>query len=318
MATHSSIPVWEIPWTEEPDGLQFMGSQSVGLDWATNTLIHVTPNISWLLFQGPYFQIRPWSQILGVRTWPGNFEGHSSTPKGGHMGRGRIRQGGPKSGDRKGLKGWESPVVPPVVCREQSRCFSVAQSCPTLCDPLDCSMPDVPVLYHLPEFAQTQVCWVNDAIQPSPLLLPSLPAFSLSQHQGLFQWDGSSHQAPKLAGLEGASLIRGASVMHLVVLLAMTKRSVRAGATQVRTTGDMIWPEGLRWRWAVSPGKASGSVPGQLTYRPGPALSCSGCHWWGLGCRRLCSLCGWAGACWRGPWLLCLGRRVGASLLLRT
>ena len=51
-------------------------------------------------------------------------------------------------------------------------CCSVAQSCPTLCDPMDCSTPGFPVLHYLPEFAQTHVHWVSDAIQPSPPLLP--------------------------------------------------------------------------------------------------------------------------------------------------
>ena len=65
-------------------------------------------------------------------------------------------------------------------------CCSVDQSRSTLCDPMDCSMPGFPVLYHLSELAQTHVHWVHDAIQPShPLLSPS-PALNLSQHQGLF------------------------------------------------------------------------------------------------------------------------------------
>ena len=64
-------------------------------------------------------------------------------------------------------------------------CCWVAQSCPTLCDPVNCSTPGFPVLHHLLEFAQTHVHWVSDAIQPShPLSSPS-PTFSLSQHQGL-------------------------------------------------------------------------------------------------------------------------------------
>ena len=75
---------------------------------------------------------------------------------------------------------------------------SVAQLCLTLGDPMDCSTPGLPVLYHLPELAQTHVRWVGDAIQPShPLSSPS-PAFSLSQHQGLFQWVSSSHQVAKV------------------------------------------------------------------------------------------------------------------------
>ena len=63
-----------------------------------------------------------------------------------------------------------------------------------LCDPMDCSMPDFPVLHSLPEFAQTHVHWVSDATQPSHSLSPPSPlALNLSQHQGLFQWVGSSH-----------------------------------------------------------------------------------------------------------------------------
>ena len=63
---------------------------------------------------------------------------------------------------------------------------SVTQSCLTLCNPMDCSMTDLPVHHQLLEPDQTHVHQVNDAIQPShPLLSPFLPAFNLSQHQGL-------------------------------------------------------------------------------------------------------------------------------------
>ena len=65
---------------------------------------------------------------------------------------------------------------------------SVTQSCPALCDPMDCSMPGFPVHQQLPELTQTLVHQVRDAIQPSrPLLSPSPPAFNLSQHQDLFK-----------------------------------------------------------------------------------------------------------------------------------
>ena len=63
---------------------------------------------------------------------------------------------------------------------------SVTQSCPTLSDPMDCSPPGFPALCYLPEFAQTYVHCVSDAIRPShPLLSPSPPAFNLPQYQGL-------------------------------------------------------------------------------------------------------------------------------------
>ena len=70
---------------------------------------------------------------------------------------------------------------------------SVTQSCPILCHPMDCSMLGLPVHPQLPEFTQIHVHWVSDVIQPSHPLssLPS-PDFSLSQHQGLFQWVSSN------------------------------------------------------------------------------------------------------------------------------
>ena len=101
---------------------------------------------------------------------------------------------------------------------------SVAQSCLTLCDPMDCSMPGFPIhqfssvsqscptpwnpmnlstpgisVHHqLPESTQTHVHWVGDAIQPShPLLSPAPPAFNVSQHQGLFKWISSLHRVAK-------------------------------------------------------------------------------------------------------------------------
>ena len=66
------------------------------------------------------------------------------------------------------------------------------------CDPVDCSTPGLLVHHQLPEYTQTHVHWVNDAIQPSnPLSSPS-PTFSLSQHQGLFRWVSSLHQVAKV------------------------------------------------------------------------------------------------------------------------
>ena len=74
---------------------------------------------------------------------------------------------------------------------------------PTLCNPVDCSMPGFSVLHHLLELAQTPVHWIGDAIQPShPLSSPSPPALSLPQHQGIFQWVSSSHQVAKVLLLQ--------------------------------------------------------------------------------------------------------------------
>ena len=80
--------------------------------------------------------------------------------------------------------------------------YSVQISCSiclTLCNTMNHSMPGLPVHHQLPEFTQTYVHWVGDAIQPShPLSSPSPPALNLSQHQGLFKWASSSHQVAKV------------------------------------------------------------------------------------------------------------------------
>ena len=80
-----------------------------------------------------------------------------------------------------------------------SQFSSVAQLCLILWDPMDCSTPGLPVHHQPPELAQTHAQRVSDVIQPShPLLPPSPPAQSHSQHPGLFKWVGSSHQVVKI------------------------------------------------------------------------------------------------------------------------
>ena len=102
---------------------------------------------------------------------------------------------------RKRLTDLEDELMVASCC-----CCSITQSCPTLCDPMDCRTPGFPVLHHLPELDQTHVHWVGDAVQPShPLLSPSPPAFNLSQHQGLFRWVSSSHQVVKVLELKHQS-----------------------------------------------------------------------------------------------------------------
>jgi len=101
---------------------------------------------------------------------------------------------------------------------------SVAQLCLTLFYSMDYSIPGFPVLHYLPEFAQTHVLWVGDAIQSScPLLFPSLPAFNLSQRQGLFQWVGSSHQVAKVLEHQHQS------VQWIFKVMKVKKESEKAG-----------------------------------------------------------------------------------------
>ena len=84
-------------------------------------------------------------------------------------------------------------------CLSSVQFSSVAQLCLTLCDPMNCSTPGLPVHHQLPDFTQTHVHQVGDAIQPShPLSSPSPPALNPSQHQRLFQWVNSSHEVAKV------------------------------------------------------------------------------------------------------------------------
>ena len=100
---------------------------------------------------------------------------------------------------------WKHPRCPstdewmkklwPIFTMEYSVQFSsVTQSCLTL-QPVDCSIPGLPVYHQLPEFTQSPVHWIGDTIQPSHSLLSASPlACNLSRHQGLFKWVSSSHQ----------------------------------------------------------------------------------------------------------------------------
>ena len=97
---------------------------------------------------------------------------------------------------------WWCPLFPLPTLDTYHQFSSVTQSYPTLCDPMNRSMPGLPVHHQLPEFTQTHVHWVGDAIQPfHPLSSPFPPAPNPSQHQSLFQRVNSSHEVAKLLEL---------------------------------------------------------------------------------------------------------------------
>ena len=97
-------------------------------------------------------------------------------------------QGNYHSGDSSDLK------IRTITSWGQGEFSSFTQWCPTFSDPMDCSVPGLPVHHQLPELTQTHVHRVGDANQSShPLWSPSFPVFNLSKHQGLFQWVSSSH-----------------------------------------------------------------------------------------------------------------------------
>ena len=82
---------------------------------------------------------------------------------------------------------------------------SVTQSCPILCNSVNCSSPGSSVFHYLLEFAQTHIHWFGDSIQPSPLLPSSPLALNISQYQGFFQWVSSSPQVAKVLALQHSS-----------------------------------------------------------------------------------------------------------------
>ena len=92
-------------------------------------------------------------------------------------------------------------------------CCSVAQMCPTLWNPMDCSTPGLPVPHHLPKFAPVHVHCIGDTIQPSHPLTPSSPsALNLSQHQGLFQWVSCSLSDDQNTGVSALASVLPMSI----------------------------------------------------------------------------------------------------------
>ena len=170
MAVHSSTLAWKIPWTEESGGLQPMGSQRVW--WAT---AHGVPESRTRLSEQRTMQIEKASVVL---------RGSENTRDEQVQETFRAVEIFCSNDEYR-----PSHICPnPQKIQPQVQLISLAQSCLTLCDPTDCSTPGLPVHHDLPEFTQTHVDRVSDAIQPShPLSPPSPPALNLSQHQGLFQ-----------------------------------------------------------------------------------------------------------------------------------
>ena len=150
-----------------------------------------------------------WAQITQIPLWCLNLVGHNINP--GNLSSFFLRSPPPPFLDsmsrdivshRKKKKTW-TLLWTEFYSPSSVQFSSVTQSCLTLCDPMNRSMPGLPVHHQLPESTQTQVHRVSDAFQPShPLSSPSPPALNLSQHQGLFQWVSSSpHYPPNIYNL---------------------------------------------------------------------------------------------------------------------
>ena len=151
MATHCCILTWKIPWTEESDGLQSMGSKRVRHNWThmcTCACTHAHTHV-----HSQMRKLKPRGNLPKVTGWVGG-------------GRFDSRQ----SGSIVYVLNWLSNVLRTkglffFFLNVDHCCCSVTQSCPNLCDPMDCSMAGFLVLRHPPEFAQTHVHWVRDSIQ---------------------------------------------------------------------------------------------------------------------------------------------------------
>ena len=161
-------------------------------------------------------------------------------------------------------------------------CCSVIQSCPTLCDPMDCSTSGFPVHHHLPELAQTHVHWVGDAIQPScPLLSPSPSALDLSQHQGIFQWVSSS------SGDHSTGASASASVLPMNI-----QDWFPLGLTDLIS----LQSKGLSWTFPTPHFKSINSSVLCLLY--GPTLTFIHDHWKNHRFNH-------KDLCWQSPWNKC-------------
>ena len=202
MALHSSTLAWKFPWMEEPGRLESMGSLRVKTQLRDFTFT--------FHFHALEKEMATHSSVLAWRI-PGMGE-----PGGLSMGSHRVghdwsdlRAAALSSNRRKSSESilrcysWVIILNLAQITFSISCCCSVSHPCLTLCNHMDFSTSGFPVLYCLLEFAQTHVHWVSDAIHSSsPLSSPSPPAFNLSQHQGIFQWVSSSHQAAKLLELQ--------------------------------------------------------------------------------------------------------------------
>ena len=170
MTTHSSTLAWKIPWMEETGRLQSMGLQD--WTWLNTSLVH-------------WFRCKYFSEICSISCiWS-------------HR---RKSCNGLRWRFKNVLKARKLTLTEKTISRFKFNLLvQFSRSVASLCDPMNCSMPGLPVHHQLPEFTQTHVHRVGDAIQPShPLSTPSPPAPNPSQHQGLFQWVNSSHEVVKL------------------------------------------------------------------------------------------------------------------------
>ena len=211
MATRSSVLAWRIPGTGESGGLPSMGSHRVGHDWSNLAAAAGASQVVLVVKKSPANagDTRDRSLIPGLERYPGGGNGNLlkySCLK-NPMDRGAWQatiHGVTKSLTRLKQLSRHTRKIQKLANKtmfyfSSVQFSSVSQSCPTLCDPMNCITPGLPVHHQIQNFTQINVHRVGYTIQPShPLSFPSPPALNPSQHQSLFQWVNSSHEVGKV------------------------------------------------------------------------------------------------------------------------
>ena len=194
MATHSSILAWKMSWTEKPGRHMVYGISS--LTWPSKWTTTKTTE--------KHLEKKSLERAVSLRGEVNNIWCSIEVMEDVNKFMRKEMQTQDtvccRLQDRPEFELWLPLTLLHYVWKFASVQFSsVAQSCLTLCDPMNHSTPGLPVHHKLLEITQIHAHQVGDAIQPShPLSSPSPPAPSPSQHQGLFQWVNSSHEVAKV------------------------------------------------------------------------------------------------------------------------
>ena len=197
MATHSSLLTWNIPWTEEPARLY---SPRDHRETHMTEQLHLLPIGTWWSRQVGAWLLSPSPPLLLSLPYGAPFSMKRSSCLSCRHPEGDQKQTYMQTSKNHCLPSYLEAIIYFLTFLCLFICtWSVAKSYVTLCDP---KHPRFLALHRLPQFAQTHVHWVSDAIQPSHFLSPTSPSFSLSQHQGLFRWASSLHQVAKVLELQ--------------------------------------------------------------------------------------------------------------------
>ena len=202
MAPHSNTLAWKIPWTEEPGGLQSMGSLRARHDWTTSpsffTFMHWRSPLQGSCLENPRDGGAWWAAIYGVA-----------------QSRTRLRRLSSSSVDSPlWISHSRTLFVYSLLLLFSRLIMSNSRN------PMDCSTPGLPVPHHLLEFAQVRAHCIGGAIQPSHSLTPTSPsALNLSQHREISQWVSCSYQVDHNTGASASASVLPMSILFYIYCL---------------------------------------------------------------------------------------------------